>query len=90
MGTGHCGNQSVLNLGFTEIVREDVDWVLLSEFDVRWLALVSTGMDLEISFKHRIFFTGSIAIKFASDTLYCDVSHYQKDYQNNSLVRDLR
>ena len=29
-------------------------------------------------------------MNFASDTLNCDVSHYQNVYQNNSLVRDLR
>ena len=29
-------------------------------------------------------------MKFASDTLRCDDSRYQNDYQNNNLVRDLR
>jgi len=71
-------------------VLENVDCVLLSEFGFRWLAFVSAGMDLEVSFKHRFFFAGSIAMNFASDTLYCDVNRYQNDYQNNSLVRDIR
>jgi hypothetical protein len=83
-------NQKVLKWGLTEIVREDVDWVLLSEVGFRWLAFTSPGMDLEASFKHGIFFTGSMAMKFASDTLHCGISHYQNDYQSNNLVRDLR
>jgi hypothetical protein len=48
--------QRVLTLGLTERAREDVEWVLLSEFGVQLLAFVSTVMDLGISFKHRILY----------------------------------